>query len=439
MNNISIKVENLTKVYPLYNSPLDRLKEALHPFRKKYHTDFYALEDISFELTKGKTFGIIGKNGAGKSTLLKIIAGVLSPSSGEITVNGRVASLLELGAGFNPEMTGRENIHLNCTILGMTKQEINEKFEAITLFADIGNFIDQPVKIYSSGMFVRLAFAIIANINAEILIIDEALAVGDILFTQKCMRFLKTFQKQGTLLFVSHDSVSVLSLCEQAMWLDKGKIQSIGNAKEVVESYLASQGSSDGRATAGNKPELSKNEELLSEQDQEFYTEKSRFKIFDAGSETWTNAFGERKIEIQSVRLINPLNQQTLQIAYGGELVELCIEAKAIQEVKNLIFGFYVKNKTGMRLFAANTYLQTTTEMDAAADERVLGRFLFKMPVLLSGEYTIDAIIASGTQRDHILQHWIYDALVFRGTDSTMGYGLVGVPMTKVVLEKKPA
>lgn len=237
--DIAIKVSNLTKVYPLYNKPINRLKEALHPFRKKYHHDFYALNDISFEIKKGETVGIIGPNGSGKSTLLKIITGVLTPTSGEVIVNGRVSSLLELGVGFNPELTGIENVYFYGTINGFTKEEMDAKLEDILSFADIGEFIYQPVKTYSSGMFVRLAFACAIQIDPEILIVDEALSVGDMFFQNKCMTLMKKLMEKGvTLLFVSHDLASVKMISKQAIFLNHGQIQAIGNADEVCDYYF---------------------------------------------------------------------------------------------------------------------------------------------------------------------------------------------------------
>lgn len=193
--NIAIKVQNLTKVYKLYDKPIDRLKEALHPLKKKYHKDSYALNDVSFEIKKGETVGIIGKNGAGKSTLLKIITGVLTPTSGHVHVNGRIASLLELGAGFNPEYTGIENIYLQGTLMGYSHEEMKAKVDEILAFADIGDFVYQPVKMYSSGMFARLAFAVAINVDPDILIVDEVLSVGDIAFQSKCFNKFKEFQR----------------------------------------------------------------------------------------------------------------------------------------------------------------------------------------------------------------------------------------------------
>ena len=238
MNNIAIKVKNLTKVYHLYDNPKDRLKEALNPFKKSYHHDFYAINDINFEIKKGETVGIIGRNGAGKSTLLKIITGVLTSTSGAVDVNGKVSSLLELGAGFNPEMTGMENIFLNGTIMGFSKEDMDSKIDTILEFADIGEFIHQPAKMYSSGMFARLAFAVAINVEPDILIVDEALSVGDIKFQLKCVKKFKELQENEiTILFVSHDVLMVRSFCNKAIWLVDGKVKEQGDVTEITAHY----------------------------------------------------------------------------------------------------------------------------------------------------------------------------------------------------------
>lgn len=239
MSNIAIKVQHLTKLYKLYEQPLNRLKEALHPFGKKYHKEFYALNDVSFEIKKGETVGIIGQNGAGKSTLLKIITGVLTPTNGHVHVNGRIASLLELGAGFNPEYTGIENIYFQGTLMGYDRSEMDQKLQEILTFADIGDFVYQPVKTYSSGMFARLAFAISINVEPDILIVDEALSVGDMNFQAKCMTAMDRIKQKGTtILFVSHDIGSVKSLCEMGIYIQNGQLHSIGAASEVAELYI---------------------------------------------------------------------------------------------------------------------------------------------------------------------------------------------------------
>ncbi|WP_298691092.1 ABC transporter ATP-binding protein, partial [uncultured Sulfuricurvum sp.] len=225
MGNTAISVHDLNKTYKLYDHPIDRLKEALHPLRRSYHHDFKALSDISFDIAKGDSIGIIGKNGAGKSTLLKIITGVLTPTSGSVKVHGRIASLLELGAGFNPEYTGIENIYLQGMLIGYTRTEVDEKIADIIAFADIGEFIYQSVKIYSSGMFARLAFAVAIHVDPDILIVDEALSVGDFAFQYKCFQAFRRFQETGkTILFVSHSTQQIIQYCNKALLMHEGKM-----------------------------------------------------------------------------------------------------------------------------------------------------------------------------------------------------------------------
>ena len=243
---VAIRVQGLDKCYQVYDRSSDRLKQFVLPRvqgwlgRKPrgYFREFWSLRGVNFEIRRGETVGIIGRNGSGKSTLLQIICGTLHPSAGHVEVHGRVAALLELGSGFNPEFTGRENVFLNAAVLGLSAAETTDRFNDIEAFADIGDFIDQPVKTYSSGMLVRLAFAVIAHVDADILVIDEALAVGDAFFTQKCMRFLRSFMQTGTVLFVSHDTAAVQNLCTRAIWLERGEIVQEGSPKEVSEHYL---------------------------------------------------------------------------------------------------------------------------------------------------------------------------------------------------------
>lgn len=241
-NDVVIKAENLSKIYPLYARNSDRLREALHPLRRKYHQDFYALDDVSFEIKQGETIGILGQNGSGKSTLLKIITGVLTPSSGSLKVSGRISSLLELGTGFNPELTGSENVFFFGTINGMDKRQITERYDDIVGFADIGEFVGQPVKTYSSGMFVRLAFACAINVDPDILIIDEALAVGDARFQKKCFKKIHDFKDAGkTILFVTHDTLQVKTLTDKALLLERGKALFFGDTESAVVRYFQTQ------------------------------------------------------------------------------------------------------------------------------------------------------------------------------------------------------
>ncbi|MDF5716595.1 MAG: ABC transporter ATP-binding protein, partial [Rhizonema sp. NSF051] len=236
---IVISLTNVSKCFQQYAHPVDRLKELLLPGKRRSH-DFWALQDINLEIIKGQTVGIVGRNGSGKSTLLQIIAGTLTPTMGEVQVKGRVSALLELGCGFNPEFTGRQNVFFNGRLLGLTQKEIEDKFDEIAGFADLGDFIDEPVKTYSSGMFIRLAFSVAINVNPEILIVDEALAVGDGVFIHRCMASIKDFQDSGgTMLFVSHDTGSVSRLCSQAVWLKEGNIVEIGEPDDISRHYQA--------------------------------------------------------------------------------------------------------------------------------------------------------------------------------------------------------
>jgi teichoic acid transport system ATP-binding protein len=238
MNDIAISVKNLSKKYRLYDSPMHRLKEALNPFRKNYHRDFWALRDINLEIPKGTTFGIIGRNGAGKSTLLQIICGILQPTVGSVQVNGRISALLELGSGFNKQYTGRENVFMQGTIMGISRGEMEKRFDQIAKFAEIGQFIDQPVKTYSSGMYTRLGFAVAIHIDPEILIIDEALSVGDMAFQNKCYSKIKSFVSEGkTALFVSHALPLVRLFCEKSLWIHSGEVQAFDTTEVVTAEY----------------------------------------------------------------------------------------------------------------------------------------------------------------------------------------------------------
>ena len=238
-SDIAISINNVSKAYQIYDRPFDRLKQMIFGARRKYHEEFLALQNINFDVRKGETVGIVGRNGSGKSTLLQIICGTVTPTSGEVEKRGRVSALLELGSGFNPEFTGRENVYMNGTILGLGKQDIDERFDKIAAFADIGNFLDSPVKHYSSGMFARLAFSVAIHVDPDILIVDEILAVGDSAFQRRCLAKFYQIRESGcSILFVSHDQYQVKSVCQRALYLDHGKQKMFGPAGRVIDQYV---------------------------------------------------------------------------------------------------------------------------------------------------------------------------------------------------------
>ncbi|MCT7433166.1 ABC transporter ATP-binding protein [Aliarcobacter cryaerophilus] len=396
MSNIAIKVQNLSKVYKLYDKPIDRLKESLHPFKKKYHKDFYALNDVSFEIKKGETVGIIGKNGAGKSTLLKIITGVLTPSSGHVHVNGRIASLLELGAGFNPEYTGVENIYLQGTLMGYTHEEMESKIQAILDFADIGDFVYQPVKSYSSGMFARLAFSVAINVDPDILIVDEALSVGDMKFQQKCYRKFREFQESNkTILFVTHDTGTIINYCTHTIWINDGKKVDEGLPEDVCKRYMSAMAYEQFSAIE----------------------ERPKIDLEAKDDDIWHNldeveSFGEKKILITGISMIEE-NNPTNQIFKGGENIILKIKMFSTEDFEHLISGFIVNDHLGNAIFGANTYVYKNVQLNFEKNQEYIVEYNFELPYLRNGMFSISPAIAEGTQTEHIQHHWIHDAMTF--------------------------
>jgi lipopolysaccharide transport system ATP-binding protein len=455
MSDLAIKVENVSKAYTIWKDPAARLK---HPFldlagelfpalrpridqkMQGLCTEFYALKDVSFEVRKGESVGIIGRNGSGKSTLLQIIAGTLQPTEGSVTVNGRVAALLELGSGFNPEFTGRENVYLNCSILGLTKEEADARFDSIAEFADIGDFLEQPVKTYSSGMTMRLAFAVIAHVDAEILIVDEALAVGDVFFVQKCMRFIKQFQKKGTLIYVTHDTSGVRSLCQQALWLEKGITRGHGSAKKISERYLeATYAERQGvvffeKDEQRTRKELPIQKESLIDQRAKFLNHsnlRNDLQVFAFNPDS--SAFGAGGAVIEEVRLLDATTGFSLAFGVGGEEVILSITARAKVDLDRPILGFFLKNHLGQELFGDNTYLSHLDSPCAvSAGETVTATFRFQMPYLPPGNYVFSTQCANGTQEDHIQYHWVHEALAFQSQSTHAVGGLIGLPMREI-------
>ena len=446
MKDVVIRVDALSKCYQIYDKPHERLKQSLVPrFQRligtrtrQYFREFWALKGVSFEVQRGETLGIIGRNGSGKSTLLQLICGTLAPTTGSLEVNGRVAALLELGAGFNPEFTGRENIYMNASILGLTRAEIEERYEDILAFADIGDFINQPVKTYSSGMYVRLAFAINAHVDADILIIDEALAVGDVFFTQKCMRYLRAFKERGTLLFVTHDTGAVMNFCTRAILLELGQIQMQGLPKGVIEHYLASMYSESQEMDVSGiqNPSVSASH-LLTDDFHDMRrdlvngsTLRNDIEVFKF--DLTAPSFGAGKAAIVDARLLDP-NGNPLLWVVGGEMVELKVLCQVYESLQRPIIGFFLKDRLGQILFGENTYLTYRTNPQGAnADTSITGSFQFRMPILPSGEYSFCLAIADGTQENHVQHHWIHDALIIQSHSTSTCTGLVGIPMRSI-------
>lgn len=410
----AIAVRGLSKAYLIYAEPRDRLRQAVMPrlargLRRlglavrepRYFTEHWALRDVSFEVARGETVGIIGRNGSGKSTLLQIICGTLTPTAGEATVRGRVAALLELGSGFNPEYTGRENVLLNASVLGLSRAQTLARMDDILAFADIGDFVDQPVKTYSSGMAMRLAFAVIAHVDADVLIVDEALAVGDAMFQQKCFRWLRGFQERGTLLFCGHDMGAVLNLCRRAVWLDRGRLRMLGPAKEVAKAY----GTFVARETMG-----------LAEEEPEAARETTQAPAQHAilapleGKESFGSGLARLTHAGLSVSDGRPAG-----VLQGGEELALTLRVQALAPLEDLIFGFIIKDRLGQAVAGENTLgLDLPAPLRIEPGTAWLVTLRFTLPRLALGDYALSCAVASGTQTHHVQHHWVHDALLLQ-------------------------
>jgi lipopolysaccharide transport system ATP-binding protein len=448
-DNAAIRVSKLSKCYHIYDRPPDRLKQSVMPKlhrllrrpAKSYYREFWALKDVSFQVNRGETVGVIGRNGSGKSTLLQIICGTLYPTIGSVERNGRVAALLELGTGFNPDFTGRENVYLNGSVLGLSRSEIDDRFENIAAFADIGEFIEHPIKTYSTGMYTRLAFSVIAHVNADILVVDEALAVGDAFFVQKCMRFLRKFQETGTVLFVSHDTGAVTNLCDRAVWLEHGEVKADGIAKDICEAYFAARYAEQTGTPQGTKTRIEKrdsprdNRPMATGQQQSGNAQVIETFGFNYDSA----AFGSGDATINSVELLDKTGAPLTWIQ-GGEDVEVIVRATCHKDLESVIIGFHVKDRLGQALFGDNTFLSyQSNPVVAKAGDKLEARFVFSLPLLVTGEYSICAAIASGTMLSHVQHHWVHDALLFTVHSSSLNGVLIGIPMESITLSRSVA
>lgn len=397
-----IRVSSLSKRYPAKQTPFRQVLNLLLGRQPGLSNGFQALHPISFEVRKGETLAVIGRNGAGKSTLLQLICGTLAPTTGTVAVKGRLAALLELGAGFNPEFSGRENIYLSASVYGLSRAQVRERLEAIIDFAQIGEQIEQPVKTYSSGMFVRLAFAVIAHVDADILVIDEALAVGDAYFTQKCMRFLREFAQHGTLIFVSHDTHSVTSLCNKAIWIDKGRMMLAADAKTTVEAYLSSfYAGSDSDSTTNDLPANSPQHTALPAP------------TVQQQANNFASAFGVGGGRLLACRLLDRHGRPIFQLT-EAQTVELQVDCLAEKNIARPIIGFFIKDRLGQPVCGVNTlkFLPDWQKLPAGKPTQI--SFRFHLPLLATGDYTVTVSLASGTQTEHIQHHWVHDMLSFK-------------------------
>lgn len=415
-----IKVKGLAKAYKLYNNHSDRVKEAFHPFRKKYHHIFTALHDISFEVEKGETLGIVGRNGSGKSTLLQILCGILRPASGLTEVNGKVSALLELGAGFNPEFTGRQNVFVNAAILGLKNSEIEARFDDIAAFADIGEFIDQPVKTYSSGMYVRLAFAVAIHVNADILIVDEALAVGDEMFQRKCFSHIQQLQKQGTtILFVSHAAQQIVELCNRAVLLDQGELLLDGPPKLVVSEYHKLIFSAQDKIACLREEIRALRSENISLPETLKYTAQTN------SHEQGPSAFYEPELVPKSTISYEPRGVVISDVHIAtqhGDIVNVLVRrheyfytfrAEFQKTEYNVRFGMMIKTVSGVELGGSASSSSKNTIPCIKAGTVVLVRFGFKC-LLQPGVYFFNAGVLGVISGTEEYLHRIIDAAVFR-------------------------
>jgi lipopolysaccharide transport system ATP-binding protein len=451
-----IDIENLSKNYFVFKRPWHRLLKALvdttaasiytkddnflKRFSNRLGKQISVLDNISLRIEKGRFFGLIGKNGAGKSTLLQIICGTLQPSAGKVRVRGKIAALLELGSGFNPQFTGRENVYFNARLLGLSQKEIDAKFNDIAQFADIGEFIDQEVSTYSSGMFVRLAFAVIAHVNAEILVIDEALAVGDVFFQQKCLRFLKEFRLSGgTIILVTHDTASITSLCDEAALIYPGAKHAplVGEPDMVVKRYLAER-YSDQPERASEQVKVKPFVELTPQ-----YTQvrgaiqpsaRYHFQPFRSDAES----FGDGGGKIIDAWLENEFKER-ISTASSGQMVNLIIVVTVNSFVSAPAFGLMIKDRQGQFVFTESSDLSfrdIPIQLQPSNSMRVC--FSFKLPTLVVGNYTINLAFADGLADENTQLHWIHDAIAFTCLSSRLIHGICGLDDFEAAIQRLP-
>ena len=425
MTEAAIKLDRICKVYKLYKKHSDRIKETFHPFRKRYGKPFTALNSLSFEIRRGESVGIIGRNGSGKSTLLQIICRILTPTSGSIAVNGRVSALLELGAGFNPEFTGVENIFLNASILGFSRVEIERKYDQILAFADIGDFIHQPVKTYSSGMYVRLAFSIAVHVDPEILIVDEALAVGDIFFRQKCIQHMQNYMQGSTKLIVTHDMQAVANMCERVIVLNEGEKIFEGSPMKGIECYTRMMHNELYEPESGFEPATVDLLPIGLVRDKDGWIEVP---------EDLTG--GAREVMIKKVKITTAKGEHAPVVKKGDGLVlHLLVHSRLPK--RNIIFGYTIKDRVGNAIFGQNTCDEATGIVDLASGFHHV-KLGINWPEIYPGEYTVTFGIGEGTHpMRHAVQSWAQNMIAVSSiSPDTCIHGIFNNPINSLVLER---
>lgn len=412
-----ISFDRVWKSYPIYASPSDRLRELATFNRRSYRQDFIALEDVSFEVPKGETFCIVGENGSGKSTLLQIVAGILAPTRGEVRVGGRVSALLELGSGFNPEYTGRENVYLNAAILGFSSAKIDKVYESIEEFAEIGPFIDQPVKTYSSGMAVRLAFAVAIHTDPEILIVDEALAVGDIYFRQRCLRKVHELRDRGiTILFVSHAAGDVKAIGDSALWLDRGKVREIGSVDKVVAKYLAAMSEKDSVYLQHHRHALSATS--VSRAAPELITDIPNI----------DHRYGDGRAEVLGIAILDAYGRKLpLLSPCSPVVVRISVVAHDTLMLPNI--GFMLRNHLGIDFAGTNTTREGVELPPMNQGDTITVDFHVQLPELYPGSFSFSPAVADGSLMHYRMCDWIDNAMTLQmGHGEGQVYGYLHLP-----------
>lgn len=467
MSDAAISLTNVSKCFKRYARSVDRLKDLILPGKNR-SDDFWAVQPLNLEVPKGETFGIVGQNGSGKSTLLQLIVGTLQPTTGSVAVNGRISALLELGSGFNPEFTGRQNIYFNGRILGLSQSEITERIGDIEAFADIGDFMDQPVKSYSSGMFVRLAFSVAIHVKPDILVVDEALAVGDGIFVHRCMAKIKAFQDQGgTILFVSHDVESVTRLCSKMIWMNQGKMMAIGEPAEVSRQYQAwmyeqihatalRSPTPEARSLEASAVETSAVEtptvESISTQSDARPLEAAQVAAMtevpiDAlpnPKNPFTQSpyqqfgslarFGNGRAEVIAFDVLDA-DLKPIGVVYPGDELRIRIQLRAMDTLQKLIVGVSIYDRLRTAIAAFNTTLLKIDLPTLEKGQTLAVEFRFRWMELCSGSYGFEPAIADGTHESHEMLDWVQCVLSLQSSVRHPTVGLIRIPNVQTQTE----